>query len=94
MAYCPVFLYRIPKGESEAFVQALRPIMRLFEESGCLSEALLRPRDMKAKYGVLSRPAEISLAEDYDLFEPARWLKLMIPRISDQGSMGEFPRKG
>ncbi len=43
MAYCSVFFYRIPRRESEAFVQALRPIMRLFEGTGCISDELLRP---------------------------------------------------
>lgn len=68
MAYCSVFFYRIPRKESEAFVHALRPIMKLFEEAGCLSEELLRPRDMKAKYGALSLPAGIGLSDEEDLW--------------------------
>jgi len=68
MAYCSVFLYRVPKKKSEAFVQALRPIMRLFEEAGCLSEEVLRPRDMDAKYGALSLPAKIGVSTDEDLW--------------------------
>src|SRR6058998_263712 len=68
MAYCSVFLYRVPKKKSEAFVQALRPIMKLFEEAGCLSEEVLRPRDMDAKYGALSLPAKIGVSADEDLW--------------------------
>ncbi len=34
MVYCSVFVYRVPKRKSEAFIQALRPIMKLFEEAG------------------------------------------------------------
>ncbi len=68
MAYCSVFLYRVPRKKSEAFLQALRPIMKLFEEAGCLSEELLRPKDMVGKYGALSLPAGIGLAGDEDLW--------------------------
>jgi hypothetical protein len=80
MAYCSVFFYRIPRGESEAFVQALRPIMRLFEEAGCLSDELLRPMDMKAKYGALSLPAQIGLPQGEDL-----WIE--IAKFKDAGHM-------
>jgi hypothetical protein len=80
MAYCSVFLYRVPKKKSEAFLQALRPIMKLFEEAGCLSEELLRPRDMAAKYGALSLPSGIGLLEDEDL-----WVE--IARFKDSAHM-------
>ncbi len=68
MAYCSVFLYRVPKKKSEAFLQALRPIMKLFEESGALSEELLRPRDLSAKFGAMSLPPVIGLKDDEDLW--------------------------
>ena len=68
MAYCSVFLYRVPKKKAEAFVQALRPIMRLFEESGALSDELLRPKDMSGKFGALSLVPAIGLEEDEELW--------------------------
>ena len=68
MVYCSVFLYRVPKKKSESFLQALRPIMKLFEEAGCLSEELLRPRDMSAKFGAMSLPPVMGLKEDEDLW--------------------------
>ncbi len=80
MAYCSVFLYRVPRKKSEAFLQALRPIMKLFEEAGCLSEELLRPKDMAGKYGALSLPAGIGLAGDEDL-----WIE--IARFKDPSHM-------
>ena len=52
----------------EAFVQALRPIMRLFEDSGCLSDELLRPTDTNAKFGGLSLPIAIDLNSDEELW--------------------------
>jgi len=80
MVYCSVFLYRVPKRKSEAFVQALRPIMKLFEEAGCLSEELLKPKDAEGKYGALSLPSKIGVSEDEDL-----WIE--IARFKDPSHM-------
>jgi hypothetical protein len=68
MAYCSVFLYRVPKRKAEAFVQALRPIMKLFEDSGAVSDELLRPKDMSGKFGALSLVPAIGLADDEELW--------------------------
>lgn len=68
MAYCSVFLYRVPKKKAEAFAQALRPIMKLFEEAGCLSDELLRPKDLTAKFGALSLTPTIGLDDDEELW--------------------------
>jgi uncharacterized protein YbaA (DUF1428 family) len=68
MAYCSVFLYRVPRRKAEAFVQALRPIMKLFEDAGCLSDELLRPKDMTAKFGGASLPSAVELASDEELY--------------------------
>jgi hypothetical protein len=68
LTYCSIFLYRVPRRKEEAFVQALRPIMRLFEDSGCLSDELLRPRDMNAKFGGLSLRIAIDLDVDEELW--------------------------
>ncbi|HZY94442.1 MAG TPA: DUF1428 family protein [Candidatus Bathyarchaeia archaeon] len=68
MPYCSVFFYRVPKRKTEAFVQALRPIMRLFEEAGALSDELLRPKEMTAKFGGSSLPSAISLGADEELW--------------------------
>jgi uncharacterized protein YbaA (DUF1428 family) len=80
MVYCSVFLYRVPKRKSEAFVQALRPIMKLFTESGALSEELLQPREMEGKFGSMSLPPAIGMAEDEDL-----WVE--IARFKDASHM-------
>ncbi len=68
MPYCSVFFYRVPKRKTEAFVQALKPIMRLFEEAGALSDELLRPKEMTAKFGGSSLPSAISLSADEELW--------------------------
>ncbi len=68
MAYCSVFMYRVPKKKAEAFVQALKPIMRLFEESGAVSDELLRPKDMTGKFGALSLVPAIGLDQDEELW--------------------------
>ncbi len=68
MGYCSVFMYRVPKKKAEAFLQALKPIMRLFEESGALSDELLRPKDMTGKFGALSLVPAIGLDEDEELW--------------------------
>src|SRR6266550_601967 len=68
MAYCSVFLYRVPRRKAEAFVQALRPIMKLFEDAGCLSDELLRPKDMTAKFGGASLPSAVELVGDEELW--------------------------
>ncbi len=68
MTYCSIFLYRVPRRKVDAFVQALRPIMRLFESSGCLSDELLRPREMDPKLGGLSLPRAIALSSDEELW--------------------------
>src|SRR2546427_9985294 len=68
MAYCSVFLYRVPRRKAEAFVQALGPIMKLFEDAGCLSDELLRPKDMTAKFGGASLPSAVELAGDEALW--------------------------
>src|SRR5256886_17299851 len=68
MAYCSVFLYRVPRRKAEAFVHALEPIMKLFEDAGCLSDELLRPKDMTAKFGGASLPLAGELASDEELW--------------------------
>jgi hypothetical protein len=68
MAYCSIFLYRVPKKKVEAFVQALKPIMELFEKSGALSDELLRPKDMSGKFGALSLLPAIGLDDDEELW--------------------------
>ena len=74
MVYCSVFLYRVPKRKAEAFIQALKPIMKLFLDSGALSEELLQPKEMEGKFGSMSLPPAIGMAQDEDLwFEIARF---------------------
>ena len=68
LAYCSVFLYRVPRRKSEAFMHALRPIMKLFEEAGALSDELLRPKDMSAKFGGISLPSAIELGADEEVW--------------------------
>ena len=68
LVYCSVFLYRVPKRKAEAFAQALKPIMKLFLESGALSEELLQPREMEGKFGSMSLPPAIGMAYDEELF--------------------------
>ncbi len=68
MAYCSVFLYRVPRRKSEAFLHALKPIMKLFEDAGCLSDELLRPKDMTAKFGGASLPVAVELGSDEELW--------------------------
>lgn len=82
MTYCSIFLYKVPRRKAEAFVQALKPIMRLFEDSGCLSDELLSPRDMNAKFGGLSLPSAIDLSVDEEL-----WIE--IARFKDASQMKE-----
>ncbi len=80
MAYCSVFLYRVPKKKAEAFVQALKPIMRLFEDAGAISEELLKPVDMAAKFGAMSIPEAVSTLQDEEL-----WIE--IARFKDAAHM-------
>src|SRR2546425_9814237 len=67
MAYCSIFLYRVPKKKAEAFVQALRPIMKLFEDAGCMGEELLKPVGTSAKFGAMSIPEAVNLPEGEEL---------------------------
>jgi hypothetical protein len=80
MVYCSVFLYRVPKRKAEAFVQALRPIMKLFVDSGALSEELLEPKQMEGKFGSMSLPPAIGMSADEDL-----WVE--IARFKDASHM-------
>ncbi len=80
MAYCSIFLYRVPKKKAESFVQALRPIMKLFEEAGAAGEELLKPVDVSAKFGAMSIPEAVNLSEDEEL-----WIE--IARFKDAGHM-------
>ena len=82
MPYCSVFLYRVPKRKTEAFVQALKPIMHLFEQAGALSDELLRPKQLTANLGGSSLPSAISLADDEEL-----WIE--IARFKDASHMKE-----
>jgi Protein of unknown function (DUF1428) len=82
MAYCSVFLYRVPRRKAEAFMHALRPIMKLFEDAGALSDELLRPKDMSAKFGGLSLPSAIELDPDEEL-----WIE--IAKFNDASHMKE-----
>lgn len=68
MAYCSVFVYRVPREKAEAFVKALQPIMKLFEDAGALSDELLRPKDMSGKFGALSLLPAIGLGDDEELW--------------------------
>src|SRR2546428_10179447 len=76
MAYCSIFLYRVPKKKAEAFVQALRPIMKLFEDAGCMGEELLKPVNISAKFGAMSIPEAVNLPEAEEL-----WIE--IARLKD-----------
>ena len=80
MVYCSVFLYRVPKRKAEAFIQSLKPIMKLFVDSGALSEELLQPREMEGKFGSMSLPPAIGMADDEELF-------LEIARFKDASHM-------
>ena len=42
--------------------------MKLFEDAGCLSDELLRPKDMSAKFGGTSLPNAIELNSDEELW--------------------------
>ncbi len=82
MAYCSVFLYRVPRRKSEAFIHALKPIMKLFEDAGCLSDELLRPKDVSAKFGGISLPNAIEHEADEEL-----WIE--IAKFKDASHMKE-----
>lgn len=82
LVYCSVFLYRVPKRKAEAFTQALKPIMKLFLDSGALSEELLQPREMEGKFGSMSLPPAIGMADDEELF-------VEIARFTDASHMRE-----
>src|SRR2546428_10899278 len=82
MAYCSIFLYRVPKKKADAFVQALRPIMRLFEDAGCAGEELFKPANGSAKFGAMSIPEAVNLSEDEELWNE-------IARFKDAGHMQE-----
>src|SRR2546425_11061676 len=69
MVYCSVFLYRVPKRKAEAFIQALRPLIKLFTDSGALSEELLQPRKMEGKFGSISLQPAIGMSDDEDLWD-------------------------
>ncbi len=56
--------------------------MKLFEDAGCLSDELLRPKDMTAKFGGVSLPTVIDLADDEEL-----WIE--IARFKDASHMKE-----
>jgi len=49
-------------------MHALKPIMKLFEDAGALSDELLRPKDMTAKFGGASLPLAVELAKDEELW--------------------------
>src|SRR5207245_10635263 len=68
MVYCSVFLYRVPKRKAEAFIQALKPIMKLFLDSGALSQELLKPKEMEGRFGSMSLPLAIGMSQDEDLW--------------------------
>lgn len=80
MAYCSIFLYRVPKKKAESFVQALRPIMKLFEDAGAAGEELLKPVDVSSKFGAMSIPEAVNLSEDEEL-----WIE--IARFKDASHM-------
>ena len=63
-------------------MHALRPIMKLFEDSGALSDELLRPKDMSAKFGGMSLPSAIELQADEEL-----WIE--IAKFKDASHMKE-----
>lgn len=42
--------------------------MKLFEDAGCLSDELLRPKDMSAKFGGISLPSAVALDDDEELW--------------------------
>lgn len=80
MSYCSVFFYKVPKRKAEAFLSALKPIMHLFEEAGALSDEVLRPKNMTAKFGGLSLPSAMALANDEEV-----WIE--IAKFNDVGHM-------
>src|SRR2546428_1932460 len=83
MAYCSIFLYRVPKKKAEAFVQALRPIMKLFEDAGCMGEELLKPVEMSAKFGAMSIPEAVNLPKEEEF-----WIE--IARLQDARHMQQL----
>jgi len=86
MAYCSVFLYRVPKKKAEAFQAAIKPIMKLFEDAGCLSEELLRPKDMSGRFGAMSLTPAVGLSDSEEL-----WIE--IARFKDAAHMKDVHAK-
>lgn len=56
--------------------------MKLFEDAGCLSDELLRPKDMTAKFGGASLPSAVELSSDEEL-----WIE--IAKFKDASHMKE-----
>ena len=86
MAYCSIFLYRVPKKKAEAFQAAIRPIMKLFEDAGCLSEELLRPKNMSDRFGAMSLIPAVGLSDAEEL-----WIE--IARFNDAAHMKDVHGK-
>lgn len=56
--------------------------MKLFEDAGCLSDEVLKPKDMSAKFGGVSLPSVIELGPDEEI-----WIE--IAKFKDASHMKE-----
>jgi uncharacterized protein YbaA (DUF1428 family) len=65
--FASVYIYRVPRGNVEAFLRIQRQAAEIYREYGALDDETLGPVNLEAKYGCAAFANGLALAEGEDV---------------------------
>jgi uncharacterized protein YbaA (DUF1428 family) len=66
--YTSLYFYRVPKSNIAAFLEIQKQSAEIYKKNGALHDWTFGSANLNAKYGCISFPQEIQVADDEELF--------------------------
>lgn len=66
--FTSIYVYRVPRQNSEAFLQVQREAAAIYQEYGALDDETFAPVNLESKYGCIAFPGALEVGEDEELF--------------------------
>jgi len=66
--FTPIYVYRVPRENVEAFLRVQGEAAVIYREFGALDDEIFAPANMKAKYGCVAFPEALEVAEGEEVF--------------------------